>query len=155
MGITSVDTVNNIITLNKRSQLVPIRGRYPFVEGPYRDRDGLPEGPLAAPVTRPLSTGDVLTQSIQVEMPNSTFETVSLRAEILQNLEVGTVVGDAGQPILGRHDHPATVASCPAAAIAGAGRLARDRAGPRRYRLRRQGLIGSCAFLPCQPAADR
>jgi hypothetical protein len=33
MGITSVDNANGIVTLNKRFHVVPVRGRYPFVEG--------------------------------------------------------------------------------------------------------------------------
>jgi hypothetical protein len=95
MGITAVDTATNTITLHKRLQFVPVRARYPFVDGPLESEDGgIPAGPLLAPVTRPLAYGDFLTQEILVEMPDGKFETVSLRAEILQNLEVGTVLGD-------------------------------------------------------------
>ncbi|MBL9079833.1 MAG: hypothetical protein JNL08_20210 [Planctomycetes bacterium] len=93
MGITAIDTATNTITLNKRLNFVPIRGRYPFVDGPL-GIDGIPLGPLSAPVTTPLVAGDMLTQSIVVEMPDGSFETVLLRAEILQNLEVGTTVGE-------------------------------------------------------------
>jgi len=100
MGITGVDPTTNVITLNKRLKFVPIRGRYPFVDGPLSPA-GLPLGPLAAPISRLLGNGDILTQDIVVEMPNGTFETVTLRAEILQNLEVGTVVGDPLLPRLG------------------------------------------------------
>jgi hypothetical protein len=101
MGITQVDTANSIVTLNKRAQFVPIRARYPFVDGPLDGTSGLPLGPLAAPIFPTLPAGDTLVQFIQVLMPNGSFETVKLRAEILQNMEVGTVVGDPLQPRLG------------------------------------------------------
>ena len=100
MGITAIEESTGTITLNKRLNLVPIRARYPFVDGPL-GADGIPLGPLSAPTTQPLVAGDVLTQDVTVEMPNGTFETVPLRAEILQNLEVGTVVGDPLLPRLG------------------------------------------------------
>ncbi len=102
MGITEIDPVNNIVTLNKRLHFVPVRGRYPFVDGPLESPDGLPLGPFAVPTSRPLRTGDILTQTIQVQMPDGTIEQVQLRAEILHNLEVGTVVGDPQLPRLGR-----------------------------------------------------
>jgi hypothetical protein len=97
MGITAVDTTNNILTLNKRNQFVPVRGRYPFVDGPL-SASGLPLGPLAAPIARPLQVGDVIQQTINVELSPGVFESVTLRAEILQNLSIGTVVTD---PVLG------------------------------------------------------
>ncbi|MBX3461897.1 MAG: hypothetical protein KF830_01915 [Planctomycetes bacterium] len=100
MGITAVDASTNTITLNKRGRLVPVRGRYPFVEGPL-SQTGVPLGPLEVPTVQPLVCGDTLTQDIVVEMPDGSFETVRLRAEILQNLEVGTVVGDPLLPFLG------------------------------------------------------
>jgi len=111
MGITAIDTANSIVTLDKRvvevqgtivgGSLVPIRARYPFVDGPLDAASGLPLGPLAAPVFPTLPAGDFLVQTIQVLMPNGTFEAVKLRAEILQNMEVGTVVGDQLLPRLG------------------------------------------------------
>lgn len=100
MGITNVDTVNNIVSLHKRSHFVPVRGRYPFVDGPL-DTAGVPQGPLAAPTSQPLRSGDYLTQTIQVAMPDGSLETVDLRAEILQNMAVGTVIGDPNLPRLG------------------------------------------------------
>ena len=93
MGITAVDEQQNIVTINKRFNFVPVRGRYPFVDGPL-DANGIPLGPLSTPTSQPLLAGDVLTQIINVEMPDGSFETVSLRAEILQNLEIGTTVGE-------------------------------------------------------------
>lgn len=93
MGITAVDTTNNIITLNKRLQFVPVRGRYPFVDGPL-NTNGIPLGPLAAPIQRPLQHGDILTQVVQAEINPGVFESVLLRAEVLENLEIGTSVTD-------------------------------------------------------------
>ena len=101
MGITSIDAGAGIVTLNKRSQFVPVRGRYPFVDGPLSNLARIPLGPLAAPIQRPLATGDFLTQTVQAQMPDGTFETVNLRAEILENLEVGTMVNDPAQPVVG------------------------------------------------------
>ncbi len=93
MGVTDVDATNNIITVNKRLQFVPVRARYPFVDGPLNG-NGLPLGPLAAPIQRPLGHGDILTQTIQVETQPGFFEAVTLRAEVLGNLEIGTSVTD-------------------------------------------------------------
>lgn len=101
MGIRSVDSTNNIITLNKRFQFVPIRGRYPFVDGPLDGSTRIPKGPLAAPIGTPLRHGDVLTQTIPVEVSQGVFELRTLRAEILENLSIGTVVGDPALPRLG------------------------------------------------------
>jgi hypothetical protein len=95
MGITAVDLTNNIITLNKRSQFVPVRGRYPFVDGPLRT-NGIPLGPLSAPLQQPLTQGDILTQVVQVQTLPGVFENVLLRAEILENLEIATTVGTPG-----------------------------------------------------------
>ncbi|MCC7061287.1 MAG: hypothetical protein IT456_00690 [Planctomycetes bacterium] len=92
MGITAIDAGTRTITLNKRLHFVPVRGRYPFVEGPLSS-SGLPLGPVSVPVSQPLRSGDILTQTIQVLMPNGTLEAVTLRAEILQNLDIGTEVG--------------------------------------------------------------
>ncbi|HEU4417990.1 MAG TPA: hypothetical protein VFT55_03570, partial [Planctomycetota bacterium] len=102
MGITAIDTANSIVTLDKREQaFVPIRGRYPFVDGPLDGTTGLPLGPLEAPIFPTLPAGDYLVQVIQVLMPDGTFEAVRLRAEILQNMDVGTVVPDQQLPRLG------------------------------------------------------
>ncbi|MFY9343876.1 MAG: hypothetical protein WAT39_15405 [Planctomycetota bacterium] len=102
MGIKDVDVANNIVTLNKRLQLVPVRGRYPFVDGPL-NANGLPLGPLAAPIQRPLQSGDVLTQVVQVETSPGVFQAVTLRAEVLENLEIGTRVTD---PAIGQATSP-------------------------------------------------
>ena len=93
MGITAIDTVNNIITLDKRDNFVPIRGRYPFVDGPIDSAD-LPLGPINVPTVRPLRSGDVLAQDLLVNMPNGSIEQVTVRAEILQNMDIGAVVGE-------------------------------------------------------------
>ena len=102
MGIVDVDVTNNIVTLNKRNQFVPVRGRYPFVDGPI-GADGIPRGPLLAPVTRALRHGDTLTQTLQVEIAPGVFEPVTLRAEVLQNLEIDTA---AGSPNVGLATQP-------------------------------------------------
>lgn len=102
MGITEVDVANNVVTLNKRLQTVPVRGRYPFVDGPLGP-GGVPLGPLSSPLQRPLRSGDILTQTIQVEIRPGVFESVLLRAEILENLEIATAVN---QPNLGRALNP-------------------------------------------------
>ena len=93
MGISAVN--GNVITLNKRNQFVPVRGRYPFVDGPLTAQ-GLPTGPLSVPTQRSLKTGDFLTQNVQVELPDGSVEVVALRAEILENLTVNTVAGTQG-----------------------------------------------------------
>lgn len=100
MGITNVDTVNNIVSINKRNHFVPVRARYPFVDGPL-NQSGIPQGPLTVPIAQPLRSGDFLTQTIQVEMPDGSFEPVEVRAEVLQNLQVGAVLGDPNLPRLG------------------------------------------------------
>jgi hypothetical protein len=100
MGIQAIDAANGLITLNKRLGFVPIRGRYPFVDGPL-NANGIPLGPLSVPIQRPLSHGDILTQTVQVTMPDGSVESVTLKAEVLQNRNVGTVVGDPLLPRLG------------------------------------------------------
>lgn len=102
MGITAVDATNAIVEVDKRSRFVPIRGRYPFVDGPLETADGPAAGPFFVPISRPLRAGDFLTQRIQVQMPDGTFEFVDLEAEVLHNLEVGTVIGDTNLPRIGR-----------------------------------------------------
>jgi hypothetical protein len=100
MGIQDVNLATGTITLNKRLNFVPIRGRYPFVDGPL-NASGIPQGPLSVPLQRPLSHGDILTQTVQVAMPDGSFEVVTLKSEVLQNFAVGTVVGDPLLPRLG------------------------------------------------------
>jgi len=82
MGITAVDPANREITINKRSNFIPIRGRYPFVDG-IVGPNGVPNGPLSVPTVRPLRSGDIITQVVDV---NGTPAT--LRAEVLQNLSL-------------------------------------------------------------------
>lgn len=92
MGITAIDTNSKVLTLDKRDNFLPVRGRYPFVDGPLSS-SGLPLGPVAAPISQPLRSGDLLIQNRIVAMPDGRFEVVTLRAEILENLQIGTVVG--------------------------------------------------------------
>jgi hypothetical protein len=93
MGIIGIDAVARTITVNKRGNLVPIRARYPFVDGPL-DSTGLPLGPLAIPTQRALRAGDLLTQDVIVQLLDGTFETVGLRAEVLQNLRISANAND-------------------------------------------------------------
>lgn len=95
MGILSVDPVNSILTVDKRLNFVPIRARYPFVDGPV-DATGLPLGPLTVPVQRPLEAGDVITQEVIVQLSTGLFETVSVRAEVLENLSIESLAGSPG-----------------------------------------------------------
>ncbi|HZN81361.1 MAG TPA: hypothetical protein VFC01_16970, partial [Mycobacterium sp.] len=97
MGITAIDS-NGIITVNKRQNLlghpVYVRGRYPFVGGAISSTTGFVLGPATVPTSRPLRSGDFLEQSVTVLMPDGSSEIARIRAEILQNLEVGTVLND-------------------------------------------------------------
>lgn len=97
MGITNVDP-DGVITLDKRLHQVPVRGRFPFVEGALSASTGFPLGPVSVPTTTPLRQGDYLTQVVPVQMPGGLVEEVSIRAEILQNLEIGTVRNDPAFP---------------------------------------------------------
>jgi hypothetical protein len=97
MGIVEVDLPNNRVRIAKRGVTVPVRGRYPFVDGPLAPAVApatvatRPLGPLSAPVRRPLLRGDVLTQTVQVGA-----ETIQLRSEILVNEAINTISGTAG-----------------------------------------------------------
>jgi hypothetical protein len=145
--------------LNKRAQLVPIRARYPFVDGPLDGTSGLPLGPLAAPIFPTLPAGDILVQFIQVLMPNGSYETVKLRAEILQNMEVGTIAGD---PRLGLALNPPPGDSeqgerIPVVRVrlatlqAGRDSLGREVSFPVQYASRGTGLHRPCALLRGRP----
>lgn len=97
MGIVEVDLPNNRVRIVKRGVTAPVRGRYPFVDGPLKAPvppatvATLPLGPLSAPVRRPLLRGDILTQTVQVG-----GETIQLRSEILVNESINTIAGGAG-----------------------------------------------------------
>lgn len=97
MGITSIDKQNQTVTVNKRLNFVPIRGRYPFVDGPLQ-ADGVPTGPQDVPMQRALRAGDLLTQDVTVEV-NGSFEVVNLRAEVLENL---SIISESGNPNVGK-----------------------------------------------------
>lgn len=96
MGITAIDPVDRVITLNKRLNFVPVRGRYPFVDGPLEAND-IPAGPVSVPTSTSLRSGDILTQTLIVDVDPDplveVLESVTVRAEILQNLEIGTELG--------------------------------------------------------------
>jgi len=96
MGIMSLDRTEKTIRVNKRNNFVPIRGRYPFVDGPLLD--GMPRGPLAVPTQRAIAAGDLIVQEVTVQLLDGSFETVNLRAEVLENL---SIVADALDPAVG------------------------------------------------------
>ncbi len=87
MGITKVDAVERILTLNKRFAMFALRGRIPFVDGGL-EANGLPGG--QPPTIIPLRGGDVITQTVM----SQGGEEVQLRAEILQNMDIESDVGD-------------------------------------------------------------
>ncbi|HEB52939.1 MAG TPA: hypothetical protein ENI87_06765 [bacterium] len=106
MGIIDVDVANNRIQINKRGIEVPVRGRYPFVEGGKR-ANGVPAGPLGVPTQRPLAHGDIIEQELVVPLSDGTFENVTLRAEVLLNEAIVAVDGDQNN---GRPDPGITLA---------------------------------------------
>lgn len=87
MGIAAIDRAARTITLTKRGHFVPVRGRYPFVDGPLAG-DGMPAGPGLVPIQQGLRSGDILTQTVEVPRPDGSKERVALRAEVLQNKRV-------------------------------------------------------------------
>jgi hypothetical protein len=97
MGITDIDETNRIVTVNKRGAQVAIRARIPFVDGVLSRDTGLPRGPSEVPTVNenrsstPLRAGDFLVQNV---ISPITGESVRIRSEILQVLEVGAVEGD-------------------------------------------------------------
>ena len=101
LGIISVDAVNGLITLNKRLHNLPVRGRMPFVDGAVSPETGYPKGPASVPTVVPLRSGDFLIQNVPVALPGGGSEIVRVRAEILQNLGVGTISNDPNFPGLG------------------------------------------------------
>lgn len=90
MGVTNVDTANRILTLNKRSLSVPVRGRIPYVDGALDGNTGLALGPTTVPLSTPLRSGDVIKQVVLT----AGGETVTVRAEVVMNMDVGNIVGD-------------------------------------------------------------
>jgi hypothetical protein len=107
MGITAVDAASGRIRLHKRGHQVPVRGRFPFAEGTLNAQD-IPGGSAAVPTRVALRGGDILTQIVDVVIPPTppatvpTTERVRVRAEILQNQEVGTYRDDPAFPGAGR-----------------------------------------------------
>ncbi|MCA8941196.1 MAG: hypothetical protein KDB80_01435 [Planctomycetes bacterium] len=103
MGITAVDATTNTLTLNKRGNLVPLRGRIPFVDGAIIPTTGLPGGRTTVPTVNSslnrerLQAGDVIRQVVM----SPTGEAVTLRAEIIENLEVGSQSTSAQYPAPG------------------------------------------------------
>lgn len=100
MGITQIDA-DGTITINKRGFQVPVRARYPFVGGAIDPNTGFVLGPSTVPTIQPLRAGDVLQQTVTILLPDGSPETVAIRAEILVNLDVGTVRDDATFPGIG------------------------------------------------------
>ena len=101
MGITDVD--GDVLTINKRNQLLAVRGRIPFVLGGLDIETRLPLGGQGIPTLNangnklPLPLGDEIIQEVEDPITGQTFR---LRAEVLEVLDVGTVLGEG--PTLGR-----------------------------------------------------
>lgn len=96
MGIVDVDTDERILTINKRDRLLALRGRIPFVDGPIDPDTMLPAGTQQVPTADvnglpfALPSGDFITQTVV----SSAGELVTLRAEVVENLDVNNVLGD-------------------------------------------------------------
>ncbi|MCA8954455.1 MAG: hypothetical protein KDC87_00185 [Planctomycetes bacterium] len=90
MGITEIDVANRVLTLNKRSRDIVVRGRIPYVDGALDPGSGWARGPGGVPTKVPLRGGDVVMQTVT----GPTGEKLRLRAEVVMNLDVGNVVGD-------------------------------------------------------------
>jgi hypothetical protein len=98
MGITAIDPVAKVLTLNKRGAKVAVRGLVPFVVGPLAATPPiLPLGPAEVPTVTPLRTGDVITQLVAT--PNGP---VRLRAVVVMNQDVGNAGTLGTNPDLGR-----------------------------------------------------
>ncbi len=91
VGILTVDIAKRVITVNKRFADVVIRGRIPFVDGPYSRADGKPTGRQRVPQARPFESGDVIWQTVI----SPTGERVRVKAEVLENLDIPSKEGDA------------------------------------------------------------
>ena len=90
MGITAVDVVGRVLTINKRNHDVAVRGRIPFVDGALDPNTRLATGPVIMPLQQPLRGGDIITQTVTT----SSGERVRIRAEVVMNLDVGNTLGD-------------------------------------------------------------
>jgi hypothetical protein len=97
MGIVAIDRQNRVLTLNKRFSRLTVRGRVPFVDGGLDQETMLPGGPPKVPTDQPLRSGDMVTQ----EVIDTSGRRIRIRAEVVANLDVGTVVGDTNYPSLG------------------------------------------------------
>lgn len=99
MGILDVDVSERILTINRRDRPLALRGRVPFVDGPFDPDTGLPAGAQAVPTADsnglpfPLPSGDFISQT--VVSPGG--ELITLRAEVVENLDVNNVLG-MGEP---------------------------------------------------------
>lgn len=90
MGIIDIDVENRIVTINKRSYNVPLRGRIPYVDGALDGDTNLATGPATMPLTTPLRSGDILMQVVTLQ----SGERVRVSAEIIMNMDVGNVLDD-------------------------------------------------------------
>ncbi len=96
LGILAVDTETRILTISKRGHDFALRGRTPFVDGGVDPDSGLPAGPDGIPtvdqngIVMPLPSADTISQTVITENGP-----VRIRAEIIEVLEVGTILGDA------------------------------------------------------------
>lgn len=100
MGIVSVDPATRQVVVAKRGQNFALRGRVPFVDGELfpTGTPGVfrPGGPTTVPTVDtnglrfPLPSGDFITQTVV----SPSGESVTIRAEIIGNLDVGRITGD-------------------------------------------------------------
>ena len=97
MGIVAIDPNQKVLTLNKRFAKVAVRGRVPFVDGAYDETGTVPSGPSKTPTDQPLRTGDLIYQDVEV----GGGKIVRLRAEVVQNMDVGSKLNDPTYPVLG------------------------------------------------------
>ncbi len=110
MGLLEVDRATATVRLNKRidalrpQNSVAIRGRIPFVDGAISPTTNLPGGRSTVPTLNTNQTRESLTHGdmiMQDVVSPVTGEIVTIRAEVIENLEVGRKLDDAEFPAPG------------------------------------------------------
>ena len=94
VGIIGVDPTARLLTINKRANLVAVRGRIPFVDGVRPTAGASPGGPETVPTTVPLASGDMISQRVLSDGGRP----VTVSAEILEVLAVVSVADGASAP---------------------------------------------------------